>query len=194
VNASLVRWISRWAPVAIYMALIFSVSADPDPPAPEAVSDKLLHLLAYAGLAVVVFRAVAGGLPARVTPPAAVFTLLITIAYAASDEFHQLFVPNRSADVHDLYADIAGTAIALIGCWAWDILESRIADPRSGIADPQSGIADPQSGIADPQSGIADPQSGIADPRSRVPTPRGRGESTHGDSGSIKDSRFGSRD
>ena len=123
-NTSLARRVSLWAPVVIYMVLIFTVSADPDPPAPKAISDKLMHLMAYAVMGLLVFRAVAGGLPARVTPPSAGLTLLITIAYGASDEFHQLFVPNRSADLHDLYADIAGITIALIACWAWDIIRT----------------------------------------------------------------------
>ena len=132
----MLRALSLWAPVVIYMAAIFSVSADPDPPAPESISDKLMHMAAYGVLAVLVFRAVAGGIPARVTRRAASATMLIAIAYGISDEFHQLFVPGRSADVNDLFADVAGAAIALIGCWAWGIIQ--IPDPKSQSPNPNT--------------------------------------------------------
>ena len=129
------RGVRLWLPVAVYMAGIFLVSADADPPMPERVSDKSMHLLAYAGLAVVVCRAVAGGLPARVTLRAAVFTLLITIGYAATDELHQSFVPNRSADAYDLLADAAGACAGLSACWAWGI----IAAPNRRVPTSTSG-------------------------------------------------------
>jgi VanZ family protein len=131
-----VRYLWLWAPVAIYMAAIFFASADPSPPLPISVSDKLLHMLAYAGLALLVFRAATRGIPARVTWRSAAVTLLITIGYGLSDEVHQMSVPNRSADVKDLYADAAGAAIALIACWAWGIIQ--IPRPKSHIPHPKS--------------------------------------------------------
>jgi VanZ family protein len=116
------RLLHWWLPVAVYMAGLFIASADSTPPMPARVSDKSLHLVAYAGLAIVVCRAVARGLPARLTRRAAVAALLITIGYAATDELHQSFVPNRSADVYDLLADAAGACAGLFACWAWGII------------------------------------------------------------------------
>jgi VanZ family protein len=104
------------------MAAIFVVSGQPDPPVPPGISDKLLHGLAYFALAIVAFRAVAGGLPARVTRRLGVAALMITIGYGATDELHQMFVAGRTADVFDLVADAAGGAVGLIACWAWGIL------------------------------------------------------------------------
>ena len=124
----------RWAPVALYMAAIFAASAQSNPPMPAAVSDKPLHALAYSGLAVLVFRAVAGRLQARVTRPAAAAVLAITIGYALTDELHQMFVPGRSAESGDLLADAIGASLGLIGCWAWGI----IANPNRQIPDPKS--------------------------------------------------------
>jgi VanZ family protein len=106
------------------MAAIFFVSADSDPPTPGGVSDKSLHALAYFGLAVLAFRAAAGGIRARMTRRTAVATLLITIGYAITDELHQRFVPGRSADLYDLYADAAGACASLIACWAWGIIRN----------------------------------------------------------------------
>ena len=87
-----------WAPVVIYMAAIFYVSSLTDPPVP-AGTDKPLHWLAYLGLAVVVVRALAGGLPRRIGVGVAATAMAITIGYGATDEVHQMFVPGRTGDV-----------------------------------------------------------------------------------------------
>jgi VanZ family protein len=39
---------------------------------------------------------------------ALLFAFLVTVLYGALDEFHQLFVPSRQADVLDLLADACG--------------------------------------------------------------------------------------
>ena len=46
---------------------------------------------------------------------------MMAIAYGASDEWHQSFVPGRHADVWDLAADGVGAALALgvVGAWGW---------------------------------------------------------------------------
>lgn len=105
------------------MAAIFFASADPDPGIP-AGTDKPLHVLAYFGLAVVVVRAVAGGLPVRLDLRTAAIGMLITAGYGVFDEVHQVFVPGRSGDVYDLLADAAGAIAGTVACWAWGILSS----------------------------------------------------------------------
>lgn len=45
------------------------------------------------------------------------YTLVIGIAYAASDEFHQLFVPGRSCQITDVMIDSAGLAAGMIFLW-----------------------------------------------------------------------------
>ena len=114
-----------WAPVVVYMALIFFVSALPEAPLPSDVSDKSAHVVGYLVLGVLAVRAVHGGLPARVTSHGALLALAITIGYGAFDEGHQWLVPGRSADLLDLLADAAGGLVGLIGCWAWGILWLR---------------------------------------------------------------------
>jgi VanZ family protein len=124
VAASLTRFVFLWAPVVVYMAAIFYVSAQSSPPAPGGVPDYVLHAIEYFGLSVVVFRAVAGGFGRAVTATRLKLTLLITLAYAISDEVHQLFVPYRTADVRDVLADMTGAAIGLGACWAWHIISA----------------------------------------------------------------------
>ena len=60
-----------------------------------------------------------------VTAKGALIAMIITVGYAAFDEYHQSFVPGRFADVFDLLADAAGGAAALVVCWAWGILWLR---------------------------------------------------------------------
>jgi VanZ family protein len=119
------RFIRLWLPVLLYMGVIFYLSSLPEAPLPEGMSDKSGHSLGYFGLGVVVMRAVAGGLPARITARGALLTLAIAVGYGASDELHQLFVPGRFADAYDLLADFAGALAAIVGCWLWGILFLR---------------------------------------------------------------------
>ncbi len=42
-------------------------------------------------------------------------TLLICVIYAASDEFHQMFVSGRGAKVTDVLIDSAGTSVGICG-------------------------------------------------------------------------------
>jgi VanZ family protein len=107
------------------MTLIFVVSAQSAVPVPRDVSDKSLHFLAYMMLGVLVFRALSGGWPARMTRRSALGAMLITVAYGASDEVHQMFVPGRSSELADLYADAAGAAVGLVACWAWGMISVR---------------------------------------------------------------------
>lgn len=47
---------------------------------------------------------------------AIIITLLICSLYAVSDEFHQLFVPGRGAQIRDVFIDIAGAIVGASGC------------------------------------------------------------------------------
>jgi VanZ family protein len=43
----------------------------------------------------------------------------LSLLYAASDEWHQRFVPDRTATPVDVGVDAVGITIALVCCWAW---------------------------------------------------------------------------
>ena len=125
------RRLSLWAPVIIYMAAIFYVSSLSDVSIPGGASDISAHTLAYLGLSVLVVRALAGGLPRRVVLRTAALAVLITVAYGASDELHQTFVPGRTAEWHDLLSDATGALAGTIACWAWGII-SMSSEPTRG--------------------------------------------------------------
>ena len=105
---------SLWVPPIVYMALIFHVSSqsEPIPEVTAHVWDKLLHLSEFGFLAVLFYRAFTGeGVGWRI---AGMLALLATSIYGASDEWHQAFVPLRSADVRDWVADTVGGALAIL--------------------------------------------------------------------------------
>src|SRR5438067_383795 len=91
------RHVAAWAPAVIYAALIFHFSSEsnPLPVLTEHVWDKALHALEYAGLALLVSRGWQGEGFGRGW--ALVLAIVVTTLYAASDEFHQLWVPGRDS-------------------------------------------------------------------------------------------------
>ena len=107
------------------MAAIFFVSGLPHAPLPDRVSDKTGHIVAYAGLALLCVRAVGGGLRRRMVLRTAVLALTIAAAYGITDEGHQWFVPGRSADVFDWFADVSGALVGIGACWLWGIIAVR---------------------------------------------------------------------
>jgi VanZ family protein len=116
------QFASLWAPVALCMAAIFYASSLPDPPVPAGVSDINLHAIAYSALMLLVVRAVARAEWSHVTLGALALAWLITVVYGATDEWHQMFVPTRHAELRDLGADAIGALIAGIGLKAWVII------------------------------------------------------------------------
>jgi VanZ family protein len=96
---------------------------------PDVVSYMSVPAVAYTALGLRVVRAVAGGLPRRITARIAAVAITMTVAYGATDELHQAFVAGRSAEIADLYADAAGAIVATIACWAWGIIPRRREPP-----------------------------------------------------------------
>lgn len=81
----------------------------------EAVG-RLAHVGEYAGLALLLYRAIR---PGRREASALTLALVATVAYAVSDEAHQHVVPGREASLFDLALDTMGGAMALVTWWAW---------------------------------------------------------------------------
>jgi VanZ family protein len=99
-----------WWFVAGWAVIIFLLSSIPGksmPDVPGLQYDKVLHALVYSvlgGLFFLALRHASSLTTGRVVAAAALFAL----AYGLSDEFHQLFVPGRSADLYDALADGIG--------------------------------------------------------------------------------------
>jgi VanZ family protein len=132
-----------WLPVLVWMAVIFTASADsksyqhssrliepllrwlfPHMPGQEVqaihhIFRKCCHLAEYALLGLLVFRALSHSHTA-LSPwswPRVGGTLLIVFLYASSDEFHQRFVPTRTPLFSDVCIDTFGGALGLLAAW-----------------------------------------------------------------------------
>jgi VanZ family protein len=90
---------------------------------------KVAHVSEYAVLAMLLYRAfVHAALKGRRALSAGL-VLLLCAAYAATDEFHQAFVPSRTASLRDVMIDICGATLAVL--LYWSIATRRIMPNRS---------------------------------------------------------------
>ena len=118
--------ISLWLPVAAWMAAIYygsSMSSVPSPAA--AVSDTVLHMSGYAGLAVLSVRATSFGNWSGVTIGALLAALVIATVHGLTVEWLQMYVPTRYAEWRDVRNDVLGALLGLIPVWAWSKIRSE---------------------------------------------------------------------
>jgi len=131
-----------WLPILLWMAIIFAGSSDlmsaehtsriivpflrwlfpTIPPITliraEFFIRKAGHVSEYAVLAVLLYRAVVHTVFQSRRVLSAAVVLLLCGAYAATDEFHQSFVPSRSASVRDVMIDLCGATLAVLLYWS----------------------------------------------------------------------------
>lgn len=81
---------------------------------------KNAHFIAYLVLSVLLVNAF--GRWGRLGGRTLVAAFTIAVLYAASDEFHQLFIEGRSGEVRDVLIDSAGAAAGIAICWLIDYL------------------------------------------------------------------------
>lgn len=139
------RWFLKyWLPVLVWMAVIFTASSDthsyehssriiapllywlfPHISANTVdwivfIARKCAHLTEYSVFALLLWRAFRRPQKDKPRPwnwREACLVLLIVAAYAATDEFHQIFVPTRTPAVHDVIIDTLGGAAGLFLLW-----------------------------------------------------------------------------
>lgn len=136
-------FLKYWLPPLLWMVVIFSASSDshsyehssrlvepflrwlfPKMPQPQIetihhILRKCCHLTEYAILALLFWRALHlanNNLPVWSWPKVG-GTLLLVFIFAATDEFHQRFVPTRTPLVSDVFIDTTGGAIGLLALW-----------------------------------------------------------------------------
>jgi len=110
-----------WLPALIYVAVIFTISAQPGLRAPLEFrnSDKLYHLLEYLLLGVLIARVLANLRPAARPLPAGLMAVAIAALIATSDELFQSTVARRQSSVYDGVADTLGAALGVLIFWYW---------------------------------------------------------------------------
>jgi VanZ family protein len=111
-----------WVPVVLYMAAIFAASSLSNPPVPSDVPDFSLHEIAYFGLTLLLIRALAGGRWHAVTHGVLAGACIVAVLYGVTDEWHQMYVPNRTPELRDLRSDAIGAVVAAGVVKVWDII------------------------------------------------------------------------
>ena len=106
-----------WLPVLAWAALIFALSSVPDLGTGLGTWDLVLRKLAHVGE-----YAVLGLLLARAARRPWV-AVALGVAYAASDELHQHFVPGRRGAPLDVAIDAVGV---VVGVLVWRRLARRL--------------------------------------------------------------------
>ena len=114
-----VKHVRTWGPAAGWAVVLFLLSAWPDPGGLGRIpiSDKVAHVILYAVLGLAL------GYAWSREPRLIAHTVLIALGalYGVSDEWHQMYVPGRIADVRDWVADVVGlgvgygAAVAVLG-------------------------------------------------------------------------------
>ncbi len=103
-----------WIPAIIYAGVIFSLSHQSEPLGPEfpeLVPDYLLHFLEYGVFGWTLVWGLTSGFQKVLSLHTCAAACLLASLYGASDEFHQSFIPEREASIHDLLIDAAGAMI-----------------------------------------------------------------------------------
>ena len=103
-----------WAPAAAWMAVIFIASSRAVPAPVSQVPDWVSHSIAYAVLALLVVRALAGGLGEPVSFAVGARAVAAAFLYGVTDEIHQSFVPGRDADAYDVVKDLGGSTLGAL--------------------------------------------------------------------------------
>jgi VanZ family protein len=113
------KTLKQWLPFFAWVVLVFVGSSIPRLPGnPFGLpqwSDKVAHFLEYLVLAFLFYRGVRGG-RRRAGFPVWFVVLATGLVIASIDEYHQLYIPGRDANIWDWTADMAGIVTgALIG-------------------------------------------------------------------------------
>jgi hypothetical protein len=109
-----------WFPPIIWAILIFSFSSKSVPTTSEVywqdfVIKKTAHIIEYAIFSVLIYR---GFINSGVNQKQArLYSVLLAIIYALTDEFHQSFTPGRQPRIRDVIIDTIGAGLGIYSLW-----------------------------------------------------------------------------
>lgn len=131
----------------------------PVPPQPERSWDKLAHVTAFAGLALLL--CLAGALWLGASPRLLAAVLGLLALYGVMDEATQRFLPYRAPDVDDWLANMLGAGLGLSLFWfGWGLTAERsrpVCPPTDRSSANQPPADRPPAG---PPSGRDDVEAG----------------------------------
>jgi len=114
-----------WIPVVIFCSLIFIQSSCLSPCKVSYFPhvDKLIHIIIYAILGMLFFRAFQVKKYKDNVKKALIISILSSTLYGISDELHQNYVSFRQGDPMDILADAAGSAL---GAYSYMLVLNKI--------------------------------------------------------------------
>jgi VanZ family protein len=98
---------------------------------------KTAHITEYFIFSLLLLRAIRG-VESGWTLRWAILALLIASSYAAFDEFHQSFVPSRTASPRDVLLDATGATLAQIAAWKAITRRQRLVSARDPVPPSKS--------------------------------------------------------
>lgn len=107
----ILRQLSLWLPVVLWMALIFKFSSGTIPTASavfwqDFAFKKTGHALLFGALAILLYRGFIGnGINKK---KALIWAIVFSTFYGATDEFHQMFTQGRESRIRDVFIDGMG--------------------------------------------------------------------------------------
>ncbi|MBF0478373.1 MAG: VanZ family protein [Candidatus Omnitrophica bacterium] len=112
------KFLSFWFPVLLYSAIIFAASSIQNVALPGSVPnfDKVLHIGEYVVLGLLLARALNSIEFKLSLKQIWLLAAVLCFIYGLTDEWHQSFVPGRTADIWDAIADFIGGGL---GGWIW---------------------------------------------------------------------------
>ena len=101
--------LAYWAPFVAYVGLIQYLSTMSNPPAiPFIKWDKALHFIEFLILAVLTSRALHHTFPPLSLSWVVILAGVFGFLYGTVDEYRQSYIPGRTAEFLDAFADAAG--------------------------------------------------------------------------------------
>jgi len=121
-----------YVPLVFYWIVLFIATTLPTERMPSFdISDKLQHFGAYLVLSVLFNLTISFQTKIKlIREKHYFFTLIIVAVYAAFDEIHQYFIPGRSCEFLDFFADIVGLLAGLSIVFLIRVLDSRFGNPE----------------------------------------------------------------
>ncbi len=108
-----------WFPPVFLMALIFYFSSKQNISVSDSTSVdfaffKSIHIVEYAVLTFLFFRAYALTFTRWNGRKIVIFAAISSLLYALSDEIHQTFIPTRTGQLRDVFIDLIGISIVVM--------------------------------------------------------------------------------
>ncbi len=110
-NTMLLRYLCLGTLALYWLVIFLGTHAPGGVSGLKVVNDKLLHFIAYLGLAFLLAAALTS---LRVKHGTLLLPLIVAIVYGGIDEYTQGFVPGRHPDLADWFADVMGAGVGVL--------------------------------------------------------------------------------